>query len=196
MPYVAKIKREDPFRSADQREIYAMCRRAAAAAEFCSFAEGGRVEYRVYHFTTWAKARAMQHWIDRSGIAKRPMPKLGPTKEEKEAERRELMEWAVSTGALRTIVQAYRQCLFAGDSHIGASMEAYRVADELGCKKDGQVAAVDYLIEWARTNHTDWFLQCLPSAEPAPAAKPVLRLVKPQPSAPPEPEPPRWRPMF
>jgi hypothetical protein len=24
--------------------------------------------YRVYHFTTWAKARAMQHWIDRSGL--------------------------------------------------------------------------------------------------------------------------------
>ena len=80
MPFTAKIKREDPFCSADQREIYAMCRRIAGAAEHCSSA-GWREEsgYRLYHFTTWAKARAMQHWIDRSGIAHRPMPKLGPT---------------------------------------------------------------------------------------------------------------------
>ena len=32
--------------------------------------------FRVFHCTTWAKARAMQHWIDRSGIAGRPMPTL------------------------------------------------------------------------------------------------------------------------
>ena len=30
----------------------------------------------VCRFTTWAKARAMQHWIDRSGIAHRPMAPL------------------------------------------------------------------------------------------------------------------------
>jgi len=29
--------------------------------------------YLLFHFSTW-KARAMQHWIDRSGIANRPMP--------------------------------------------------------------------------------------------------------------------------
>jgi hypothetical protein len=28
----------------------------------------------LFYFSTWAKARAMQHWIDRSGIAHRPMP--------------------------------------------------------------------------------------------------------------------------
>ena len=38
MPFTAKIKRGDPFRSADQREIYAMCRRIAGAAEHCSSA--------------------------------------------------------------------------------------------------------------------------------------------------------------
>ena len=83
MPFTAKIKREEPFSSADQREIYAMCRRIAGAAEHCLSA-GWREEsgYLLYHFTTWAKARAMQHWIDRSGIAHRPMPKLGPTPEE------------------------------------------------------------------------------------------------------------------
>jgi hypothetical protein len=84
MPFTAKLKRDDPFCSADQREIYAMCRRIAGAAEHCSSA-GWREEsgYLLYHFSTWAKARAMQHWIDRSGIAHRPMPKLGPTRRRK-----------------------------------------------------------------------------------------------------------------
>ncbi|MBV8186437.1 MAG: hypothetical protein JOY64_28295 [Alphaproteobacteria bacterium] len=54
-----------------------MCRRIAAAGEFVSLA-GWRSDagYRVFHFATWSKARAMQHWIDRSGIARRPMPRL------------------------------------------------------------------------------------------------------------------------
>ena len=82
MPYVAKIKREDPFRSADTREIRAMVKRIAAARETFSVA-GWREEYgyRLFHFETWAKARAMQHWIDRRGIAQRPMPRpdnVGP----------------------------------------------------------------------------------------------------------------------
>src|SRR5882672_12865362 len=88
MPYIAKIRREDPFRPEDAREVEAACRRIAASSEFTVLAgwrEGSG--YRVYHFTTWAKARAMQHWIDRSGIANRPMPKLGATPEE-EAERK------------------------------------------------------------------------------------------------------------
>ena len=75
MPYIAKIRREDPFRPEDAREVEAACRRIAASSEFTVLAgwrEGSG--YRVYHFTTWAKARAMQHWIDRSGIAHRPMP--------------------------------------------------------------------------------------------------------------------------
>ena len=77
MPFVAKIKREDPFRPEDEREVQAMCRRIAAAGEFVSLA-GWRSDagYRVFHFATWSKARAMQHWIDRSGIARRPMPRL------------------------------------------------------------------------------------------------------------------------
>jgi hypothetical protein len=38
MPYVAKIKRDDPFRSADRREIEAMMRRIAAAGEHFAIA--------------------------------------------------------------------------------------------------------------------------------------------------------------
>ena len=77
MPFVAKVRREDPFRPEDEREIAAACRRIAAAAECMSLA-GWREEagFRLFHFTTWAKARAMQHWIDRSGLARRPVPRL------------------------------------------------------------------------------------------------------------------------
>jgi hypothetical protein len=75
MPYVAKIRRDDPFRSADKREIEAMVKRIAAAGEHFAIA-GWRedADFLLFHFPTWAKARAMQHWIDRSGIAHRPMP--------------------------------------------------------------------------------------------------------------------------
>jgi hypothetical protein len=75
MPHIAKIKREDPFQPANSREIEATVRRIAAAGEHFSIA-GWREDagYRLFHFSTWAKARAMQHWIDRSGIAHRPMP--------------------------------------------------------------------------------------------------------------------------
>ena len=60
---------------ADRREVEHMARRVTAAGEH--FAIAGSCEdagYLLYHFATWAKARAMQHWIDRSGIAGRPMP--------------------------------------------------------------------------------------------------------------------------
>src|SRR5262249_60605000 len=60
--------------------------------------------FRVFHFTTWAKARAMQHWIDRSGIAHRPMPKLGETPQEREERQREALAWGLETGAVHAVV--------------------------------------------------------------------------------------------
>ena len=58
-----------------------MVSRIAAANEHFSIA-GWREEagFMLFHFPTWAKARAMQHWIDRSGVAHRPMlmPINGP----------------------------------------------------------------------------------------------------------------------
>jgi hypothetical protein len=63
---LAKIKRDDPFRSADRRKIEAMVKRIAAVGETFAIA-GWRedVGNRLFYFSTWAKARAMQHWIDR-----------------------------------------------------------------------------------------------------------------------------------
>lgn len=45
---------------------------------------------------------------------------MGPTKEEKAAKERELMEWALGSGAAREIVQAYRRYIFADGGHAGA----------------------------------------------------------------------------
>lgn len=198
MPYVAKIKREDPFRTVDEQEIHHMCRRIAAASEYCSLA-GFRKDagFRIFHFTTWAKARAMQHWIDRSGIAHRPMPKLGPSKAEKAAQERELMEWALGSGAAREIVQTYRRRIFAGGGHTAAICEAYKVARELGCQRDGLNDAVEYIIEWARTNHAEWFFRCRPPEEtPAKPPKPApAPAVTPAPVKVPAVDPP-WRPSF
>lgn len=197
--HVAKIKREDPFRTADREEINAACRRIAAAGTWDSRAGWGPDSgHFLFYFQSWAKARAMQHWIDRSRIASRPMPKLGPSKEEKAAKERELMEWALGSGAAREIVQAYRRCIFGGGAHVSALCEAYRVAADLGCVRDGLNDAVEHIIEWARQNHAEWFYRCKPPAEEThvgvakTAAAPT---VAPPRAAAPVVEPP-WRPSF
>lgn len=200
MPFVAKIKREDQWHSADSAEIHAMCKRIAASAEFCSFAGWARedVGFKVIHFTTWAKARAMQHWIDRSGIAHRPVPKTGQTREELEAEKREAIEWALATGAGRRIAQAYRQKAATGAGHISAMCAAYDVAKAAGCKISGLNQAVESILQWVRDNHGGWFNRCyeVAAANEPPPPKPPAKVLPYKRPDPPEPAPPRWRPMF
>ena len=137
LPFVAKIKRDDPFRPEDEREIDAMCKRIAAAGECLSLA-GWREDagYRVFHFATWAKARAMQHWIDRSGIAHRPMPKLGETAEEKAARKRQALAWGLEADAVRAVVRAHRQARERGESELTAFNAAADAALALGCPLD------------------------------------------------------------
>jgi len=158
MPFVAKIKRDDPFRPEDEHEIQAMCRRIAAADEFMSLA-GWREDagYRVFHFPTWAKARAMQHWIDRSGIAHRPMPKLGLTAEEIARRKRQALAWGMETGAIRGIVQAYRRARHRGDSELTSFNAAVEVAKTLG-RPNGEVQETTrVLLDWAIEHHREWF---------------------------------------
>lgn len=196
MPYMAKIKRDDPWGSADNAEIHAMCKRVAASAEFCSFA-GWREDagFKVIHFTTWAKARAMQHWIDRSRIAYRPVPKMGQTKEELDAEAREAIAWSLATGAVHRIVQAYA----SQDSHISGMCDAFRVATAAGRQNSGLQFAVESIIQWVRDNHADWFDRYRPVPAPSapPPAKPPVRITTSRwPEPPPGPPPLRGRPIF
>lgn len=136
-PYVAKIKRDDPFRPEDRREIEAACRRIAAAAEFYSSA-GWREDagYLVFHFTTWAKARAMQHWIDRTRIGSRPMPKLGETREEAAEARRAGLAWAFKTGSAAPVVRAFVNARVRGDEELTSFNAACDLAKLLGRSTD------------------------------------------------------------
>ncbi len=86
MPYVAKMRREDPFKPGGTLETskppVGGLRQRASSWSWLAGREKERGLPRLSPFTTWSKARAMRHWIDRSGIANRPMPKLGLTSEE------------------------------------------------------------------------------------------------------------------
>jgi hypothetical protein len=150
MLYVAKIKRDDPFCPDDEREIQAMCRRIAAAGEFMVLA-GWREDagYRVFHFATWAKARAMQHWIDRSGIARRPMPKLGESAEERTERQREALAWGLETGAVNVVVQAYRKARDRGESELTAFNAAADAALAAGRQLHEINDTARVLIDWA-----------------------------------------------
>src|SRR5215813_8528374 len=151
LPYIAKIKRDDLFCPEDEREIGAMCKRIAAAGEFMALA-GWREDagYRVFHFGTWAKARAMQHWIDRSGIAHRAMPKMGETAEERAERQREALAWGLETGAVHAVVQAYRQARDRGESELTAFNAAADAALALGRPLDKINDTARVLIEWSR----------------------------------------------
>jgi len=130
-----------------------MCSRIAAAGEFMALA-GWREDagYRVFHFATRAKARAMQHWIDRSGSAHRPMPKPGETPQEREERRREALGMGLETGAVHAVVQAYRQAHDRGESELTAFNAAADAALALGRRLDKINDTARVLIKWA-TEH-------------------------------------------
>ena len=91
----------------------------------------------------------MQHWIDRSGIACRPMPKLGETAEEQAERRREALAWGLSAGAAHAIVQAYRQARQRGESELTAFNAAADAVLALGRPLDQVNDTARALIDWA-----------------------------------------------
>ena len=95
----------------------------------------------------------MQHWIDRSGIADRPMPKLGPTAEETAEEKREALAWAMESGAVHAIVSAYRCARPAGDEHLTAFNKASDMAKHLGRPLSRIEDTTRTVLEWAKDNY-------------------------------------------
>jgi hypothetical protein len=80
LPHKAFLRRDDPFRRVDEEEIVKACRRVAQGAPWMTYAgsrgpENGR---RVFGFDTPEKARALQTWIEVSGIERRPRPEPAP----------------------------------------------------------------------------------------------------------------------
>jgi hypothetical protein len=77
LPFVARLRREPPFSSADEHELKEAADRIAGPTGWYPTAAfrpdaGGR----VYRFATAEQADDMQHWIDTSGIKDRPPPKI------------------------------------------------------------------------------------------------------------------------
>ena len=139
----------------------------------------------------------MQHWIDRSGIAHRPMPKLGPTPEETAERKRQALAWGLATGAVRDIVQAYRRARHAGDQALTAFNAACTVGLALGRPNDEVQQTVAVLLEWARENHREWFHRFEPTAAPAPETLHLdLARAENRPALDAEPLPPRHSPIF
>lgn len=76
LPFVARLRREPPFSSADERELKDAANDIAGPNGWYSMAafrpdSGGR----QYRFATAGQAADMQKWIDASGIEDRPPPK-------------------------------------------------------------------------------------------------------------------------
>jgi hypothetical protein len=196
LPYIAKIKRDDPFRPEDEREIEAACRRIAGASDYVVLA-GWREDagYRVFHFATWAKARALQHWIDRSGIAHRPMPKLGLSKEERAEIEREALSWGLNCGAVAPIARAFVDARVKGDEELTSFNAACEVAKLLGRPSDRLQGTVRVLLDWAREHRGEWFAAIEPKAGGGTprVPRPTRRA---EPAEPAEPLPPSRSPRF
>jgi hypothetical protein len=113
----------------------------------------------------------MQHWIDRSGIAHRPMPKLGETAQERAERRREALAWGLETGAVHAVVQVYRQARDRGESELTAFTAAADAALALGRPLVRINDTAGVLIDWAGVA---WHLRGRISCPPFPAKSSFL----------------------
>jgi len=70
------MRRDEPLRRVDDDELMAVRLSVAAGAEYLAYAgtRGDELYCRVFCFDAAEKARAMQAWIDASGIESRPTP--------------------------------------------------------------------------------------------------------------------------
>jgi hypothetical protein len=75
-PFVARMRRDEPFRSADDAEWHAAADRIAAGSDqwFCSAGWKADYGFKLIGFATQAQADEMQRWIAESGIETRPAP--------------------------------------------------------------------------------------------------------------------------
>ena len=76
LPHKALLRRDEPLLPSDNDEVMAAMVSIAAGAEYLAYAgtPADELYCRVFCFDTAEKARAMQAWIDASGIASRPAP--------------------------------------------------------------------------------------------------------------------------
>jgi hypothetical protein len=68
------MRRDEPLRPSDNDDVMTVMVNIAASAEYLAYActRGNELYCRVFCLDTAEKARAMQAWIDASGIESRP----------------------------------------------------------------------------------------------------------------------------
>ena len=75
LPFAARLRREEPFRSVDDAEWRAAAHRIAGPKGSCTTAGmRGDWDCRLIRFASQAEADEMQEWISASGIETRPAP--------------------------------------------------------------------------------------------------------------------------
>ena len=76
LPFVARLHRVDPFRTADRAELEAVAERIAGPRGWYAYAgwKPADVDCSLIRFETQGEAEAMQRWITESGIETRPAP--------------------------------------------------------------------------------------------------------------------------
>lgn len=76
LPHKALMRRDEPLHRSDHDEVMAVMLSVAAGVEYLAYAgtRSDELYCRVFCFDTAEKARAMQAWIDASGIESRPAP--------------------------------------------------------------------------------------------------------------------------
>jgi hypothetical protein len=78
--YKALLRRDDPLRPPDSDELEAVKLSIASGGDYLSYAgnRGDEIGCTVFCFDSEEKARAMQAWLDASGITDRPKPESPP----------------------------------------------------------------------------------------------------------------------
>jgi hypothetical protein len=78
LPYRALLRRHDPLRPSDSDELEAVKLSIASGGDNLSYVGNRGDEIGCTVFCCEEKARAMQAWLDASGIANRPRPEPPP----------------------------------------------------------------------------------------------------------------------
>ena len=154
LPFKVIIEREEPFLEADRNELEAECRRITNGAEFyhCMSRFGDKY-WHVVHFGSEHQADAFKSAVHHCDFARRPAPEYGMPLEEKRAFTEAALLWGVRTGAIRRVLQAYRNTP-------GSLMQQHWAARHMLTMyrmPDGRGDILHVFLDWVNEHHWHWF---------------------------------------
>ncbi len=158
MPHAVIVNRDGPFRSADRERIEQHCLRLTNGQEFYSSSKWHEDrDVAVFHFPEAHQAAAFKDWAWRERIAELPMPKFGPSAEEKAAFEELAIRWGLRTGALRRVVQANRRAYQTGASLLQCHTAAQKALRPFLPPDASFFDMAQVMVSWAMRKHPSWF---------------------------------------